>query len=187
TCRFGAMFFTDPIRGLNEMLRVLKPGGIMALAVWRARELNPFFATVADIVAKYIEAPPEDPNAPGAFRFAFPGSLSGLPADAGAIEVSESVLEFPIKAPIALSEFWTTRVEMSDTLRGKVASLTPEQRESARREATEAAAPYFGSGTLNIPAQAFILRGMKGPGSPGSPESPGSPGSPGSWGSFGSS
>src|SRR5262249_40594824 len=64
TCRFGAMFFTDPIRGLNEMLRVLKPGGIMALAVWRARELNPFFATVADIVAKYIEAPPEDPNAP---------------------------------------------------------------------------------------------------------------------------
>jgi len=161
TCRFGAMFFADALQGLKEMLRVLKPGGIMALAVWRARELNPFFATVADIVAKHIEAPPEDPNALGAFRFASPGSLSGLLEAAGASDVSESILKFSIQAPIALSEFWTTRVEMSDTLRGKVASLTPEQLESARREVTEAAAPYFGSGTLNTPAQAFIVSGSR--------------------------
>src|SRR5262245_898045 len=81
TCRFGAMFFADPISGLKEMLRVLKPGGIMALAVWREREVNPFFGIVADVVAKYVEAAPDDPNAPGAFRFASPGSLSRLLID----------------------------------------------------------------------------------------------------------
>src|SRR5262249_32990858 len=139
TCRFGAMFFADPIVGFEEMLRVLKPGGVMALAVWRERDLNPFFAIVADIVAKYVEAPPEDPNAPGSFRFASPGSLSRSLELAGAPDISETILEFKIQPPIALSEFWTTRVEMSDTLREKVPSLTPGQLESARREATEAA------------------------------------------------
>src|SRR5215471_9098926 len=99
TCRFGAMFFADPSLGLKEMLRVLKPGGVMALAVWRERKLNPFFAIVADVVDRYIEPVPEDPDAPGAFRYAVAGSLPKLLVEAGAAQVSESVFEFTIQAP----------------------------------------------------------------------------------------
>ena len=157
TCRFGAMFFADPGLASKEMLRVLKPGGRLALSVWRDRDLNPFFAIVADAVAKYIEQVPEDPNAPGAFRFANPGSLSRVLIDAGASATTESILEFPIQAPISLDEFWTTRVELSETLRGKVARLSPDQLATARRDATAAAAPYFHDGSLNIPAQVLII------------------------------
>ena len=41
-CRFGAMFFPDPVAALCEMLRVTKPEGVVALAVWGKAELNPF-------------------------------------------------------------------------------------------------------------------------------------------------
>jgi ubiquinone/menaquinone biosynthesis C-methylase UbiE len=161
TCRFGAMFFADPDLGIKEMLRVLKPGGAMALAVWRERRLNPFFAVVADVVDRYIEPVPEDPDAPGAFRFATSGSLSRLLVDAGAANVSESVLEFPVQAPLALDQFWTVRVELSETLRSKVARLRPVQLESARQEVTRAAAVYYESGAPKIPAQAYIVRASR--------------------------
>jgi SAM-dependent methyltransferase len=127
TCRFGAMFFADPLLGAREILRVLKHGGTVALAVWRHRDFNPFFAIVADAVARYVEQVPEDPDAPGAFRFAQAGSLPRVLMDAGGSNVSESILEFPAKAEMALDDFWKIRVELSETLRGKVARLTPGQ------------------------------------------------------------
>jgi ubiquinone/menaquinone biosynthesis C-methylase UbiE len=161
TCRFGAMFFADPSLGLKEMLRVLKPGGVMALAVWRERKLNPFFAIVADVVDRYIEPAPEDPDAPGAYRYAAAGSLPRLLVEAGAAEVSESVLEFLIQAPIPLDQFWITRVELSETLRGKVARLTPLQLENARQEVTRAATVFYESGIFKIPAQAYIIRASR--------------------------
>jgi ubiquinone/menaquinone biosynthesis C-methylase UbiE len=161
TCRFGAMFFADPPLAASEIMRVLKPGGTMALAVWPHREHNPFFAIVADAVAKYIEEVPEDPDAPGAFRYAEPGSLSKVLIKAGASEVAESILEFRIRAPISLEDFWTIRVELSDSLRNKVVRLTPGQLERARQEVTAAASTYFQDAALNIPAQALIVRASR--------------------------
>jgi hypothetical protein len=36
--RFGVMFFPSPVDGVGEMLRVLKPGRKLALAVWHFAE-----------------------------------------------------------------------------------------------------------------------------------------------------
>src|SRR5579864_4396922 len=40
--RFGVMFFPSPLDGIREMLRVLKPKGKLALAVWASLDQNPF-------------------------------------------------------------------------------------------------------------------------------------------------
>ena len=39
--RFGTQFFDNPVAGLRNMRRSLRPGGIMTMIVWRSLEENP--------------------------------------------------------------------------------------------------------------------------------------------------
>lgn len=49
-CQFGLMFFTDRERALREMLRVVEPGGRIAVAVWDGLDGNPGFAEKISIL-----------------------------------------------------------------------------------------------------------------------------------------
>lgn len=50
--QFGLMFFTDRVRALREMRRVLKPGGGLAVAVWDSLENTPGFAALAGLLRR---------------------------------------------------------------------------------------------------------------------------------------
>lgn len=132
--RFGAMFFRSPVDAAREMLRVLRPGRRLALAVWHLAEKNPFFYTLSRIIERYIDSPPPAPDAPGAFRYASPGKLRDVLAEAGAMAPRERLLRFTIEAPISVEDFWTIRSEISETLREKVAMLSREQLSEVKRQ-----------------------------------------------------
>jgi ubiquinone/menaquinone biosynthesis C-methylase UbiE len=160
-CRLGIMLFPDPAAAVDEALRVVKSGGRVSYAVWSTRESNPFFHLVMNIVSQYIESPPEDPEAPGAFRFAERGKLARMLADAGAVSVTECVLDFELNAPLTPREFWSLRVELSDTLRAKAAQLSREQLLRIEREIEETGRPFFASGEMRFPAQVLIVTGRR--------------------------
>jgi ubiquinone/menaquinone biosynthesis C-methylase UbiE len=159
--RLSAMFFVDPVTAVREALRVIFDSGHVSFAVWGPKDANPFFSSIADVVDRFVESPPQDPDAPDAFRFATLGKLAGIMEKAGAKSVIERNLNFQIKAPISFEQFWQMRTEMSETLREKMARLTPAQLPTVKQAVAEAAREYFVSGTMSFPAEALIVSGRK--------------------------
>ena len=159
--RLGVMLFRDPMAAFVEMLRVLKPGGAIACIVWHKNELNPFCHIVTDIVSRHVPAPPTDPDAPGAFRFAEPGKLANVLTEAGAADVTEQTLHFNIHAAISPEQFWTMRSETSDTLRVKLATLPEPEKLQVAQEVEREVEQFFPNDQMNFPAQIIMVTGRK--------------------------
>jgi ubiquinone/menaquinone biosynthesis C-methylase UbiE len=159
--RFGVMFFPAPVEGIREMLRVLKPGRKLALAVWHFAEKNPFHYALSRVVDRYVASPPLAPDALDAFRFAAPGKLRTILNEAGAVSVSERLLQFPIQAAIPLADFWTLRIEMSEKLREKIARLSEDQLAKVKRESLESLGEYSTDNGMSFPAEVLIVSGAK--------------------------
>ena len=52
--QFGMMFFEDRKKSAEEMFRALKPGGSLAVAVWRSVEQNPAYADIISVLEEHV-------------------------------------------------------------------------------------------------------------------------------------
>jgi ubiquinone/menaquinone biosynthesis C-methylase UbiE len=161
--RLGAMFFPSPVDAVREILRVLKPGRKLALAVWHFAERNPFHFVLAQVIDRYVDSPPAAPDALDAFRFAPPGKLRDVLSQAGATAPSERLLQFTIQAPISVEDFWTLRLGMSEKLREKLALLPQEQAAEVHHLVLKALGEYSNGREMSFPAEVLIVSGAKNP------------------------
>lgn len=159
--RFGIMFFHDPKRSLSDMLRVLKPGGHISVAVWHQRKNNPIHEFFMEAVEKYFPSEPLPPDAPDAFRYGDEGKLAALVNNAGFSNVHEHIVEIEMETRINFEKFFEFRSEISDLLRDKVKAMNPDQKNQLYDELREKFDPYFDSGNLKVPGKIIVVTAQK--------------------------
>lgn len=99
-CRLGLMFFPDPLQGLREMHRALKPGGGACTVVFSSPARNPCVTIVMSTALKHAGLAPPDPLQPGGLlSLGEAGRMDHLFRQAGFTEVATTVLDAPFKLP----------------------------------------------------------------------------------------
>jgi SAM-dependent methyltransferase len=99
-CRLGLMFFGDPLQGLREMARVLKPGGGVCTMVFGSPQANPCVTTLMSTALRHAGLPPRDPFQPGGLlSLGKPGLIDDLFREAGFCEVATTRIAAPFHLP----------------------------------------------------------------------------------------
>lgn len=70
TCRWGLMYFDNPVAALVAARRALLPGGPLVVALWAEPERVGCHSLPRRILERYRTVPPIDVEVPGMFRFA---------------------------------------------------------------------------------------------------------------------
>ncbi len=97
--RFGTMFFANPVAGLRNMRKALRPGGRMVHIVWREPADNPWLSMAKEIVLRYLPPPGEDARTcgPGPFSMSDPETVRKMMEIAGYTDIGFKRVDAPVR------------------------------------------------------------------------------------------
>lgn len=89
--RFGTMFFDSPVAAFRNLGRALRPGGRLAMVVWRARTHSPMWEVPVSVVESVVLRP-DDSSAitcgPGPFALGSADTTRAILRKAGFVDVA---------------------------------------------------------------------------------------------------
>jgi ubiquinone/menaquinone biosynthesis C-methylase UbiE len=157
-CQFGVMFFPDKQKSMNEVYRVLKPGGRYLFSTWDNIESQRVAVITRDIVTSYFkDDPPTFFNIP--FSMHEPPVMEGLLRTAGFKDVS--VKNVKLEGRSDNTEHAARAFTMGNPVYFAICerdeSKLPEIRKAVQDKFTE----EFGAENLRVPLSLFISEGVK--------------------------
>jgi SAM-dependent methyltransferase len=159
-CREGLMFAVEPARAAREIVRVLRPGGRVALAVWGPRSRNPWLGIVLDAVSAQLGVPVPPPGTPGPFSLDDAREVGALVSDAGLADVVVSEVAAPMSAG-SFDEWWTRTSSLAGPLAKMLASLPDDDREALRGRLLDAVRPYETPSGFEFPGVSLLATGHR--------------------------
>ena len=160
SCRLGFMFFPDITLAAKEFYRVLKPGGKIATTVWAAPEKNFWATATLKVINKNMDIPAPAHGAPGLFRCADRGLLSGILNNVGFKNVSESEVKAKLNSGTT-ETYWNF---MTDVVAPVVAALSKADdamKAKIKSEVLDSVLQKYPEGEIAIDGSALLIYGVK--------------------------
>ena len=156
SCRFGFMFFPDIPAAVDELRRVLKPGGRLCTAVWAQPDGNPWATIPMGAIAAEVDVPAPAPDAPGLFRCAAPGAIGDVFAAAGLHDVTETDVRGVLGTPSA-DEYWDYMSEVAAPVVAGLSLADDEARDRIRAAVIAEVGRFDVDGRPQIPLHARCI------------------------------
>jgi SAM-dependent methyltransferase len=155
-CRWGVMLILDPGAAIQEMRRVLRSGGRIALAVWDDAKDNPWATIPGRALAELGHADPPDPNAPGMFALAAPGALAELLEGGGFVDVLVEAVDLP-RESATLDQYIEVQLDLSGIFAGILRELDEPEQLKVRRRIGELASEFTAAdGSIRLPGRSLV-------------------------------
>jgi len=160
SCRFGFMFFPDMQLAAQEMVRVLKPGGRLATAVWSGPDKNFWVTAIMGTINRNMALPPPPAGAPGMFRCAGSGMVADLFRQAGLRNVQETEVSGRLNSGTA-EVYWDMMTEVAAPFVAALSKADDALRAKIRAEALDLVRQRYGTGHVAIDSSALVIYGEK--------------------------
>jgi len=160
TCRFGVMFFRDPVLALRELHRVLIAGARACFLAWGPLE-QPYWQSTMGVVHRCVGGPLLPSDGPDPFRFAQPGSLAAVLRSAGFSEVEEETKTLPWTWPGTPEEVWEQAQAVSVPFRPMLDRVPREMRPQVHEEVLAAIGQYVRGENIEFGASVVLASGSK--------------------------
>lgn len=158
--RVGLIYFPDQHRALQEIHRVLRPGGRLSSVVYATPDLNGFFALPVGIIRRIADLPAPGPGLPGPFSLAGPGVAQAAYAAAGFVDVTVTAVPSPVRMPSA-RDCVRFEYESFGALHQMLSGVSPEERDAAWREIEGALGAFEGPDGFVGPCEMLVVSGTR--------------------------